>query len=137
MSLAAARIKTQLELKYKTGVLQDVASLDGLTALANKPRLDEYLGIEWRRSLREFYPLSLIKIDIDFFTAFNDHHGLGNGDDVLKRVARALMVNCSRAGDMLSRYSNDEFFVLLPAIELDSALTVAERMVEAVADLIL
>ena len=135
VGLAAARIKSQLELKYKTDLLTDIASLDALTTLANKPRLDEYLDIEWRRSLREFYPLSMIKIDIDFFTAYNDHYGIGSGDDVLKRVARRLQVNSGRAGDMVARYGADDFIVLLPAIELNSALIVAERMVEAVREL--
>ncbi|MEE8060051.1 MAG: diguanylate cyclase [Pseudomonadales bacterium] len=135
VGLAAARIKSQLELKYKTNLLVDLASLDGLTTLINKQRLDDYLDIEWCRSLREFYPLSLVKIDIDSFTAYNDYYGIGNGDDALKRIARALMVNCSRAGDMLSRYGADEFVVLLPAIELDNALIVAERMVSAVSAL--
>ncbi len=132
VGLAAARIKSQLELKYKTDLLMDVASLDALTTLPNKQRLNEYLDIEWRRSLREFYPLSLITVDIDSFTAYNDHYGIGSGDDVLKRVARSLQSSSERAGDMVSRYGADGFVILLPAIELNSALTVAERMVEAV-----
>ncbi len=129
------RLNTLLELAHKTGLLSDIASLDPLTALSSKQRLDEYLDIEWRRSLREFYPLSLISIDIDLFTAYNDQNGLGSGDDVLKRIARALEGISSRAGDMVSRYQNDQFVVLLPTIELENALVVAERMVEAVAAL--
>jgi diguanylate cyclase (GGDEF)-like protein len=135
VGLAAARIKTQLDLKYKTDLLVDLVSLDALTALPDKQRMEEYLSIEWRRSLREFYPLSVIKIDIDFFTAYNDHYGIGCGDDVLKRIARTLKANSSRAGDMVCRYGADSFVVLLPAIELASALTVAERMVQAVSQL--
>jgi diguanylate cyclase (GGDEF)-like protein len=130
--LALARIKSQLELKYKTGLLAKIASLDELTALVNQHRLDEYLDIEWRRSLREFYPISLIKIDIDFFAAFNDNYGIGSGDEVLKRIARALSENINRAADMISRYSADEFVVLLPSLELENALALAERMVDSV-----
>jgi diguanylate cyclase (GGDEF)-like protein len=133
--LGLARVKSQLELKNKTDLLTTIASLDGLTTLCNKQRMDEYLDIEWRRSLREYYPLSLIKIDVDQFTAFNDHYGIGCGNDCLKRIARVLKENCLRAADMVSRYSADEFMVLLPGIELDNALKVAERMVEAVAGL--
>lgn len=133
--LALVRIKSQLQLKYKTDLLTDIASLDGLTAVANKHRLEEYLDIEWRRSLREFYPLSLIKLDIDLFAPFNDHNGIGMGDEALRRIAKELQNNCLRAADMVSRYGPDEFIVLLPAIELESALMLAEKMVNAVQNL--
>lgn len=135
VSLVAARIKSLLELKHKTDLLKDIASLDSLTSLVNQERLDDYLDIEWRRSLREFYSLSLIKIDIDGFTAYNDHYGIGMGDDVLKRVARLLGSHCNRAADMLSRYGADEFMLLLPATELDNALFLAENMVRGVSNL--
>lgn len=128
-------LNTLLELQHKTRLLTDIASLDPLTALASKQRLDEYLDIEWRRSLREFYHLSLISIDIDLFTAYNDQNGLASGDDALKRIARVLDSSSNRAADMVSRYQNDQFMVLLPALELENALHVAERMVEAVAAL--
>lgn len=133
--LLLARIKSCYELKRKTDLLADIASLDALTSLADKRRLDEYLDIEWRRSLREYYPLSMIKLDIDGFTAFNDQYGIGIGDDVMKRIARALEPTINRAADMLSRYSDDEFVALLPSVELDNALIIAEKMVEAVRDL--
>ncbi len=129
------RIKLLIELKHKTGLLSGLAALDELTALASRQRLNEYLDIEWRRSLREYYPLSLIKIDIDGFTAFNDHYGVGVGDDVLKRLARSLEPLCKRAADMISRYGADEFVILLPAVELENALVVAEKALESVRQL--
>ncbi len=134
-ALVLARIKRQLELEHKTGLLRDIASLDTLTALPDRRRLNEYLDIEWRRSLREYYPLSMIKLDIDDFGLFNTEYGIGNGDDALKRIARALETGVNRAADMLSRYGGDEFVVLLPSVELDNALIVAEKMVEATRDL--
>lgn len=134
-ALLAARLKSYSELKHKNDLLLQIASFDSLTSLSNRRRMDEYLDIEWRRSLREFYPLSLIQMDLDRFTAFNDHYGIGRGDEVLKRIARALEPIFNRAADMLSRYGGDEFVVLLPSLELDSALALAERMVEAVRDL--
>lgn len=134
-NLVIKRINSHLELKAKNQLLANIASLDPLTSLVDRARFNEYLALEWRRSLREFYPLSMIKIDIDSFTAYNDHHGLGCGDDVLKRVARALGGHCNRAADMLSRYCRDEFIVLLPGTELDNALIVAGRMVASVREL--
>lgn len=135
VGLAATRIKTLLELKFKTDLLADIASLDPLTTLPNRQRLDEYLNIEWRRSLREYYPMSLIKIDIDGFGEFNDRYGIGTGDEVLRRIARVLQAHCNRAGDMVSRYGDDEFMVLLPSIELDKALLLAEKLILSVKEL--
>ena len=124
-----------LDLQHKTRLLGDIASLDPLTTLASKERLDEYLDIEWRRSLREFYPLSLISLDIDLFTAYNDQNGLGSGDEALRRIARAIEGTSNRAADMVSRYQGDQFVVLLPTLELENALLVAEKMVAAVEEL--
>lgn len=135
VELAVARIKAQLELKYKTDLLTDIALLDGLTSIPNRDRFEEYLDIEWRRSLREFNTLSLIAIDIDDFTAYNDRNGVGVGDECLKRIARVLQHNCLRAADMVARAGGDEFVALLPGISLDNALIVAQKMVKAVAAL--
>ena len=134
-ALLVARLRLLLELQHKTELLADIASLDALTSLPDRRRMDEYLDIEWRRSLREFYPLSMIIIDVDGFADFNNGHGIGGGDEALKQIARALEATVNRAADMLSRYGEDEFLALLPGVELDSALLIAERMVEAVRSL--
>lgn len=135
VELVVARLKTLLDLKHKTQLLGTIASLDSLTTLANKQRLDEYLDIEWRRSLREYYPLSLLKIEVDAFADFCDHYGLGVGEEALQRIARSLQSHCARAGDMVSRYETSEFVILLPSVELANALLLAERMVVAVREL--
>ncbi len=135
LPLAVARIKNQLERKYKTDLLAEIALLDGLTSIPNRERFDSYLDIEWRRSLREFNTLSVLMIDIDGFNQFSEHYGLGVGEECLKRVARVLQANCLRAADMVARYGSDEFVALLPGIELENALIVAENMVRAVANL--
>lgn len=133
--LLAARLKAYGLLKQKTDLLSRIASLDSLTSLPDRRRMDEYLDIEWRRSLREYYPLSLIKLDLDKFTAFNEHYGLGRGDEAMRRIASALESSFNRAADMISRYGNDEFVALLPSLELDSALLLAEKMVNVVRSL--
>lgn len=132
-ALFQARLKLCVELKHKGDLLTDIASLDRVTSLPDHRRMEEYLDIEWRRSLRDYYSLSIIIIDLYRFKAFRDQYGHGGADDVLKRVARQLESMVNRAADMLSRYADDEFIVLLPSVELDRALALAERMVEAVA----
>ncbi len=134
-ALLDLKVSTLLELQHKSGLLSSIAGLDPLTAVADQQRLNEYLDIEWRRSLREYYPISLIKFDIDVFAAYNDGYGINAGDDALKQIARTLESHSQRAGDMVSRYGPDEFIVLLPSTELESALAVAERMINAVSEL--
>ena len=129
---AQARINKQLELKQKTDLLAELASLDGLTVLPNREAFIERVDVEWRRSVREFYPLTLLMIGIDQFSAVNDQYGYGVGDECLKRVARAIESCCLRAADMVARTGGDEFSALLPSIDLDNALVVAERMCDAV-----
>lgn len=135
ISLIKARIRSQIELKHKTDLLTEIALLDGLTCIPNLQRFQETLEVEWRRNLREFNDLSVILIDIDDFTGFNDRHGAGSGDQVLKRVAQVIENNCLRAADLVARFDGDEFVALLPGIELENALKVAENICRAVAAL--
>lgn len=133
--VVAARMQNLREFTAKTRLLVEIASLDALTSVANRARMDEYLDVEWRRSLREYCPLSLIRIDIDSFSTFNDQFGIGAGDDMLKQIAHVLDNLTNRAADMVSRYDGDEFFVLLPGTELDNALLLATRMTRSIAHL--
>jgi diguanylate cyclase (GGDEF)-like protein len=135
LALIKSRIHAQVDLKQKTDLLTEIALLDGLTCLPNLQRFEETLEVEWRRNLREFNDLSVMLIDLDNFTAYNDSHGAGSGDRVLKRVAQVIENNCLRAADLVARYDGDEFVALLPGIELENALKVAENICCAVAAL--
>lgn len=135
LALIKSRIHARVELKQKSDLLTEIALLDGLTCLPNLQRFEETLEVEWRRNLREFNDLSVILIDLDNFTAYNDAHGAGSGDRVLKRVAQVIENNCLRAADLVARFDGDEFVALLPGIELENALKVAENICRAVAAL--
>ncbi|MGV8812439.1 GGDEF domain-containing protein, partial [Pseudomonas aeruginosa] len=62
-------------------VLQRLMNSDGLTGLSNRRHFDEYLEMEWRRSLREQSQLSLLMIDVDYFKSYNDTFGHVAGDE--------------------------------------------------------
>lgn len=126
------RIIQQSQLYQKLEIanreLQRLASLDGLTGVANRRRFDEYLDVEWRRLAREKLPLSLILCDIDFFKKYNDTYGHQAGDACLRRVADALRFCARRSVDLVARYGGEEFAVILPNTTDVGASLVAEEI---------
>ncbi len=104
------------------------ASLDGLTGLANRRCLDDYLEREWRRCTREQQPLAAILCDLDHFKSYNDTHGHLMGDECLIQVAKALGRAVRRPGDIVARYGGEEFVAILPHTNSDGALRVAESI---------
>lgn len=135
--IVRARMRTQLILRERTRQLLRLASIDGLTGLANRRSFDETLDQEWRRARRNHTPLSLALIDIDFFKRYNDHYGHQAGDDCLKTVAATLAHAAERPGEIVARYGGEEFAVVLPLCDVPTARALAEKMRKRVADLAL
>ncbi len=105
------------------------AGTDAVTGCMNhramRRRLDEEIG----RATRTGGPLSCLLIDLDDFKLVNDRHGHQAGDVLLRAVVHAL-VGEFRAFDRVARYGGDEFVVILPNAELDSAAAAATRALE-------
>lgn len=127
-----ARVKNHLELKRKTDLLEMLAHADGLTGVANRRQFDQLYRQEWLRCERRESPLSLVMIDVDHFKQYNDKYGHGQGDECLRRVAKALAEVVQRQGDLLARYGGEEFIALLPEASARDALRLAERMRDAI-----
>lgn len=122
-------------LKRAETILQKLSRQDGLTGIANRRHFDEFLDREWKRSLRDRAPLSLIMCDIDFFKAYNDTYGHVQGDDCLRAVAGVLERSLRRPSDLTARYGGEEFAIILPGTPLAGALSVAEGLRGGVEDL--
>ncbi|MGB3199686.1 MAG: EAL domain-containing protein [Nodosilinea sp.] len=115
--------------------LRRLASVDGLTQVANRRCFDDRLSTEWQRLAREQAPLSLILCDVDCFKLYNDTYGHLAGDDVLRQVAMAIAQTCKRPSDLVARYGGEEFAVVLPNTTAEGARTVAEAVQASIAAL--
>ncbi len=108
---------------------------DGLTGIANRRHFDVAMDKEVRRAKRSGTPMSMLMIDIDSFKAYNDHYGHQQGDDILIKVAHALSGMLHRPGDLIARYGGEEFAVILPEMDADHTVQLAEKMRMRITDL--
>lgn len=105
---------------------------DALTGLFNRRYMMIRAEEEIKRSSRRSYPLSCVLLDIDKFTAVNDQWGHTVGDAVLRDLAH-IVTRTMRASDIVSRYRDDEFLVLLTDTDAPGAQIAANRLRDAVA----
>lgn len=105
-----------------------LATIDGLTGLANRRHFNRTLGYEWRRAIRSRAPVALLMIDADHFKIYNDSHGHQAGDRLLQAIAASISAHVKRPSDIGARYGGDEFAVLLPETSLGDAAILAERI---------
>jgi diguanylate cyclase (GGDEF)-like protein/PAS domain S-box-containing protein len=127
MSAVVETLRDLTDEKMAQIALEQLATRDGLTGLANRRCFDDTLHAEWARALRQKTPLSLLMVDVDNFKAYNDAHGHLGGDECLKRIATAVASEM-RANDLVARYGGEEFAVILPNQSLKGAAIVAERI---------
>ena len=115
--------------------LQRLVSIDGLTQMANRRCLDEYLDQECKRASREQIPISLVLCDIDFFKNYNDNYGHQEGDHCLQEVAQAISKSTNRPADLVARYGGEEFVIVLPNTDAQGSVNVAIRATEVMRSL--
>lgn len=132
VAIAIKQAKLYEQLQEANRELHRLASLDGLTGVANRRRFDEFLQREWRRMAREKKPLSLILFDIDYFKLYNDTYGHLAGDLCLQQVAAAVNNTLKRPADFVARYGGEEFVAILPDTDIDGAVGIAEQIQAAV-----
>lgn len=116
--------------------LQCAARTDHLTGIANRWEFMSRFTSEKGRAERHGTPLSIIIADIDHFKSVNDTFGHNAGDRVLRSVANAISSSI-RVEDTCGRWGGEEFLLLLPDTNLDAAATVAEKLRQAVSELVI
>lgn len=133
-----ARVRTQIRRKKYQQILKSryresisMAVKDGLTGLYNRHYLNTHLGNMVRQALKNSKNLALMIMDMDHFKSVNDTYGHDGGDEVLKQLAEVI-IHASRSTDLIARFGGEEFVVLMPETDPDSAINAANRMRELV-----
>ena len=134
-AIVKLRIKNYLDLKIKNDMLEKLSMYDGLTNIRNRRYFDETFETAFLEAKRERSSLALMMIDIDFFKPYNDNYGHGQGDETLRKVAKALEKTIKRASDFVARYGGEEFVILLKDINKDGVEAVANNLLNAVREL--
>ncbi|CAD5977978.1 Phytochrome-like protein cph2 [Planktothrix rubescens] len=118
------------QLQEENKLLKFLVYIDTLTQVFNRREFDRFVDIEWKRMMREIAPLSLILCDIDHFKIYNDTYGHQAGDHCLRAVAQAIRDMVQRPGDMVARYGDEEFVIVLPQTDAKGAMYIAESVRE-------
>lgn len=100
---------------------------DELTGLFNYEYFHERLREEIGRSHRYGKPYSIVRFDIDNFSAINEKYGFEFGNTIIKQVADVCKAT-SRGTDLLARQEAEEFVAMLPEVNLEDSFVFAERV---------
>lgn len=133
--LVQARVRTHLRLKLLTDSLRQSALVDPLTGIGNRRQLESALGKEWLRTLREATPIALMMIDVDYFKQYNDTYGHQAGDLCLRQIVSTVSAISNADAEMFNRYGGDEFALILPNCDAETAQQLAGQLIAGVASL--
>jgi two-component system, cell cycle response regulator len=113
-------VQYQQNLEYQTQV-------DSLTGLFNRRALERKITEEFERAKRYGHPLSVLILDIDNFKQINDTYGHHGGDKALVKISETLREK-TRRSDFPSRYGGEEFVLILPESDQESAVQAATKI---------
>ena len=119
-------------LQVQNQQLKEQATRDGLTGLANRAALDQFLAQHFAAAVQQRKDLSLLMLDLDKFKSINDRFGHPAGDQVLRAVAK-LLRGATRPQDLAARYGGEEMVLILPGTPRPVAAAIAESIRRAIA----
>ena len=117
--------KKQLQ---KTNIqLKKLSKTDELTGCYNRREMQLKMSIIRRQMKRRQASFAVLMLDLDNFKTVNDIYGHAEGDNVLREFASILM-RSARVDDVISRYGGEEFLIILPEVDANSAMLAANRI---------
>jgi diguanylate cyclase (GGDEF)-like protein len=129
LAMVWSRLDQELQEQLRT--VEELSIQDPLTGALNRRGFARHVEPQFDAARRHDRPFSLICLDLDHFKRVNDTHGHDAGDAVLRLLVTTLLPHL-RASDHVARMGGEEFVVALPETGLEGALTLAERLREAV-----
>ena len=124
---------SQSEIQRQNVELQRLATRDPLTGCLNRRALLEAFDELVEKAHAEKQGISCFIIDIDHFKKVNDTYGHTIGDRAIQEVAKRLLES-TRSTDLVCRYGGEEFCIVLPGMEPDSAIALAERILSRITE---
>jgi len=134
LELLAAQVAVKIDLALAHEQINQLATTDGLTGLANHRTFQQTFKNMLQRAQRQSTRLGLLLCDVDHFKRVNDTYGHPFGDTVLQAVAR-ILAQSIRGLDLAARYGGEEFAILLESTSPDGARVTAERIRRGVEEL--
>lgn len=133
--LASSNRELEARIAERTAALEEanrrlnqLATEDSLTGVANRRALDQGLSREWLRCADRRLPFSVLMMDVDHFKSYNDRYGHLEGDRLLRRLAEHLAARTDPQRELLARYGGEEFVLVLPDCTLEAACARAEAL---------
>ncbi|RLQ90622.1 MASE4 domain-containing protein [Falsibacillus albus] len=119
--------KSEQKLKEANSILKELSLNDGLTKLANRRHLDQYLNDQWTICSRNGQSISIILLDIDDFKKFNDSYGHLEGDQCLIKVAKKV-ADLTGSSGLAARFGGEEMCVVLPGKNAEFIVDFGEKL---------
>lgn len=120
------------ELLRQQLLLENLAQHDSLTGLLNRRAFTQQAQLALQRASRDGTGVAAVMLDLDYFKRVNDEYGHPAGDEVI-RFAAQVVRQCVRETDLAARVGGEEFMLILPSTHAASAVTVAEKIRQQVA----
>ena len=126
--MASRLAERENDLRSTNLQLEELASLDVLSGLANRRSFNARLAAEWQHAAKLKRPVALLMIDVDHFKLFNDNYGHLAGDTCLRNVGAKITSVTTSNVDFAARFGGEEFALLMPDTVMQKALDLAERL---------
>ena len=120
--------QTRQQLASAHDRLNSMANVDGLTGLANQKALLQQLGNAFRQAQQQHRPLAVLQVDVDLLRDYNDCFGFAEGDQCLIRLAALLQQHFPTRGSLVARSAGDRFTVMLPGVDRQTSLALADNL---------
>lgn len=126
--ITVTRIETHLKLSELEERIEQLEVRDKVTGLYNRTYIEKYFDQEWRRARRTESPLGLILIEIDGFDEYNEHYGISEVEEMLRKISSLINTQLKRPADMAARYGVKGFVCVVPETDFPGLRQLAEEI---------